>query len=293
MLLLVTEPVLRLYDEAFTEVRDEVLYGFLLVCLEENEKAYRVRTHYGYEGYIAKNGVCSVPEDFAAEREESGSVYTVKAPFADVLAGTKVQNERLTTLFRGSLVSVTGEAGGGIKKILIGKDREGFLPEIALSKREDSDGLFFHTEKENVFAASAALQKPETTLRNALCATARTYLGTPYRWGGKTPEGMDCAGFVSMVYMLNGLILHRDSAFQEGFCVRKIEREQIKKGDLMYFPGHIALYLGAGEYVHCSAYRYSYGCCINSLDPKSPLYRSDLVDLLRHGGTAFGSEKMN
>lgn len=290
MFLLVTDPLLRLYDEAFTEVQDEVLCGWLLEVTGEEKEFYRVRTHYGYEGCIRKAGVCPVGEEYPEEREKAGGLMCVKAPFADVLSGKKVQSERLATLFRGSFVTPTGVSAEGYKEVRFGKDGVGYLPESALMKREDSDSFFFSENKETCFKISSAFQKPANTLRNALCATARTYLGTPYRWGGKTPEGLDCSGFVSMVYMLNGLLIHRDSAFKEGFAVRKIPREQIKKGDLMYFPGHIALYLGAGEYIHCSAYRYSYGCCINSLDPNSPLYRADLVDLLRHGGTVFGQD---
>lgn len=290
MYLLVTVPVLRLYNEPFTEVLDEVLSGFILEAIEEKEDVYHVRTHYNYEGYIRKEGVSKVEDDFAEKREQFDSVYTVKAPFADVMAERRAQSKRLLTLPRGSLVKVIGISENGIVPVCVAGMEEGFLPEIALSKRLDSDGFFFASDRNTVFCSSQALQKPETTLRNALCATARSYLGTPYRWGGKTPEGLDCSGFVSMVYMLNGLIIHRDSGFKTGFSVKKIAREQIRKGDLMYFPGHVALYLGNGEYIHCSAYRYSYGCCVNSLDPQSPLYRADLVDLLRHGGTAFSAK---
>ena len=290
MFLLVKEPVLRLYDELFYEVQDEVLSGYVLEVEEERENAYRIRTHYGYEGFIGKEGVCPVPDDFAEKREQYGAVYTVRAPFADVLQERKVQSKRLISLFRGSYVKIAGEAENGMVPVRFAGEGKGWLPEIALMKRADSDALFFSNDRQNVFSGSPALNKPEATLRNALCDTARSYLGTPYRWGGKTPEGIDCSGFASMVYMLNGLIIHRDSAYKEGFAVHRIPREQIRKGDLMYFPGHIAIYLGAGEYIHCTAYRYSYGCCINSLDPKSPLYRSDLVELLREGGTVFGQK---
>lgn len=290
MFLLVTDPVLRLYDEAFAEVQDEVLSGFILEVIEEKETAYHVRTHYGYTGYIHRDGVSEVGDDLAVKREQYGSVYTVRAPFADVLEDRKVQSRRILTLFRGSFVKVTGVSENGIVPVRAAGEVRGYLPETALAKRADSDSFFFASDKEKCFRSAPALQSPEATLRNAICTTARTYLGTPYRWGGKTPEGLDCSGFVSMVYMLNGLIIHRDSGFKEGFAVRRIPREQIRKGDLMYFPGHIAIYLGAGEYIHCTAYRYSYGCCINSLDPNSPLYRADMVDLLRHGGTVFGSD---
>ena len=289
MYLTVIRPVLRLYNESFTEVTDEVLSGFALEVLEETEPAYRVRTHYGYTGYIRREGVKEAALSDIKAREESGTVYTVTAPFADVLAENRVQSERLTTLYRGSLVIADPEAENGFRHVRTAFAEEGYLPENALMKRPDSDLYFWAEDKETCLTRLPALKKPEGTLRNALCDTARRYLATPYRWGGKTPEGLDCSGFVSMVYMLNGVLIHRDSAWQAGYPVRKIPREQIRKGDLMYFPGHIALYLGGGEYIHCSAYRYSFGCCVNSLDPKSPLYRADLVDLLRHGGTVFGT----
>lgn len=291
MFLIVKSPVIRLFDASFTEVRDEALSGFLLEVLEEKENAYCVRTHYGYEGHIRKEGVCAAGAELLRTREENDRVLTVKAPFADALAEKRVQSQRLAALYRGSLVTALSEAENGFVRVRLAGGEEGFLPEIALMKRPDSDGAFFSKDRADFFRTSGRQGKTETTLRNALCATARTYLGAPYRWGGRTPEGLDCSGFVSMVYLLNGLFIHRDSAWKDGFAVRKIPREQIRKGDLMYFPGHIALYLGAGEYIHCTAYRFSYGCCINSLDPKSPLYRADMVDLLRCGGTAFGAEE--
>ena len=52
------------------------------------------------------------------------------------------------------------------------------------------------------------------------------------------------------------------------------------RGDLLYFPGHIALYLGNDRYIHSTARAGSDGVMINSLDPAAPDYRADLREKL-------------
>ena len=63
------------------------------------------------------------------------------------------------------------------------------------------------------------LQKPfpaeENAFRAAVTATARSYLGVHYRWGSKTPMGIDCSGLTSMSYLLSGVVIYRDAEIRE------------------------------------------------------------------------------
>ena len=55
-----------------------------------------------------------------------------------------------------------------------------------------------------------------------------------------------------MAYMLNGILIYRDAEIKEGFPIREITFNKLKKGDLIFFPGHVAMYLDDGNYVHAS-----------------------------------------
>ena len=76
-----------------------------------------------------------------------------------------------------------------------------------------------------------------------MCIRDRSYLGAQYRWGGKTPLGIDCSGIVSMAYLLNGVTIYRAAAIKSGFALHEISLEAAKPGDLLFFPGHVAMYL--------------------------------------------------
>lgn len=58
-------------------------------------------------------------------------------------------------------------------------------------------------------------------------------------------------------------------------------------GDLMFFPGHVAMYLEDGLYIHSTGRAGSDGVTFNSLDPASPLYREDLDLKMTAAGTYF------
>lgn len=277
-LISVTKPLVRLYNESFSEAEDEVMHGWRLGILEETKEGYKVRTHYGYEAYLKK-------EDAGVQGPEQ--THIVKASFLDVLPKPKVQALPLVTLPRGSFLTMTGADENGYVPVVTADGREGFAPGIALMKRPDDDGFFAAADKESYFLSRKLPAVPEAALRNTIADMARMYLGTQYRWGGKTPAGIDCSGLAFMAYLFSGVLIYRNSQNNPRYPVKQIPKEQIRKGDLMYFPGHVAVYLGNGEYVHATAYRFSCGCCINSLDKKSPLYRPDLVELVRGGGTLF------
>jgi cell wall-associated NlpC family hydrolase len=127
----------------------------------------------------------------------------------------------------------------------------------------------------------------EQEFRRNLVETAKSYLGVQYRWGGRSTAGIDCSGLVSVSYMLNGILIYRDAKIMEGYPVHEISMEQIKPGDALYFPGHIAMYIGEGRYIHSTGKIGSGGVVYNSLQPEDPLYREDLVKQLYAVGSIF------
>ncbi len=91
-------------------------------------------------------------------------------------------------------------------------------------------------------------------------ATAQRFLGLPYLWGGCTPLGIDCSGFVQLVWGLHGVQLLRDASIQ--FTqpdLAVVEKEALLAGDLLFFGGeritHVGLYMGAGRFIHATTHR--------------------------------------
>ena len=93
--------------------------------------------------------------------------------------------------------------------------------------------------------------------------------------------------FLSMAYLLNGVIIHRDAHILPEFDMHEIAFADKKAGDLLFFPGHVAMYLGDNRYIHSTAGNNCHGVVINSLDPKAADYRADLPEKLLCTGSIF------
>ena len=95
--------------------------------------------------------------------------------------------------------------------------------------------------------------KPETVTaaRERITRTARRYLGAPYAWGGTSPAGFDCSGFVMYVYAKVGLSLPHNAAAQYAHGT-PVRRDQLKPGDLVFFDDlrHNGIYIGDGRFIH-------------------------------------------
>jgi len=76
--------------------------------------------------------------------------------------------------------------------------------------------------------------------------------GIPYRWGGASPRaGFDCSGLVQYVYAKVGIHLPHYAAGQYGRG-RRVSRESLRPGDLVFFSGlgHVGIYAGGGKFIH-------------------------------------------
>lgn len=79
--------------------------------------------------------------------------------------------------------------------------------------------------------------------------SAMTQLGTPYRRNTSKPgSGFDCSGLTTWAWAQSGITLPRQSRSQINTVVR-VSREQAQAGDLVYYPGHVSLYLGLDNYI--------------------------------------------
>ncbi|WP_277673606.1 NlpC/P60 family protein [Piscibacillus halophilus] len=88
---------------------------------------------------------------------------------------------------------------------------------------------------------------------DSVTSTAKNYMGSPYVWGGTSPSGFDCSGFLQYVFEQHGISLPRtvDSIY---YSTKPVDQPSV--GDLVFFetykpgPSHAGIYLGDGNFIH-------------------------------------------
>lgn len=110
------------------------------------------------------------------------------------------------------------------------------------------------------FSYQGRPQLAQSFTREGIIPTAKLYLKSPYLWGGKTPEGLDCSGFTQTVMKINGFHLPRDS-YQQAEIGDSISYAEAKAGDLVFFQkvpleqeiarvSHVGIVLEEGKLIH-------------------------------------------
>ena len=102
---------------------------------------------------------------------------------------------------------------------------------------------------------------PSGSIGETIVATAKQYMGAPYVYGGMSPSGFDCSGFVNYVYKLCGYSMSRVASSIYNNNGTYVEKANLQLGDLVFFAsnsssiGHVGIYIGNGQHVHASSSR--------------------------------------
>ena len=158
-------------------------------------------------------------------------------------------------------------SGSGIFKVRFGNfpSRDAAIAEARKLKEKGLIGGYFVVgpadyAKVRPDAPEPSVARPgprATDLRERLAATAESFIGVDYAWGGTTTRsGFDCSGLVLAVYRLNGLAMPR-SVRDQYRAGTEVSRDRLSKGDLVFFtssPGgelsHVGIYIGNGTFIH-------------------------------------------
>jgi cell wall-associated NlpC family hydrolase len=110
-----------------------------------------------------------------------------------------------------------------------------------------------------------------------IVAAAALYLGCPYLWGGRSWLGIDCSGLVQSAFRDIAVTVLRDTEIQRdtiGYRVPVGDEADLRRGDLLYLPGHVLIYGGDGAVIHADG-------------ASMMVRRDDLAWLMRERGLDF------
>lgn len=237
----VTDSVANLYSEPSraVDVVSQAILGTELAIWESREGWYYVRMPDQYQGWIEAARVRPQAQDEPGY-PASAQVAEVQSLFAFVYREPDVTaHEPAMQITIGARLEVLAEGEDWIQ--------------VTLPDRSER-----WIQRGDVAVYAAGTPRPVGN-GAGLVATARRFLGLPYLWGGTTPLGIDCSGFVQLVYHLNGRDLLRDADIQytqPGLA--PVEVAELQAGDLLFFGTssitHVGMAIGDGQFIHATTH---------------------------------------
>jgi gamma-D-glutamyl-L-lysine dipeptidyl-peptidase len=217
-----------------SEMVTQLLFGELYrITGSETEWISIKLTYDDYEGWINANQLCIIPEtEFIRLFDAETAVTSDLVQILD----NETTHAMLPVVLGSSLPGFDG------RQVVINQNRFIFEGQTA------NTGML-----ERVTSLHALAE-----VKRQLVDDAMLYLNTPYLWGGRSPFGIDCSGFVQMVYKLKKVKLQRDASQQalQGEVVALLA--EAVPGDLAFFDNdeevitHVGLLIDRQHIIHCS-----------------------------------------
>lgn len=213
-------PLLGGQEQTATAV-SELLHGEEFAVLDQFDGvAWGYGRHDGYVGHVP----------LAALRADDGVMANAMVGPGDALlfAGPTLKAPVRGTLPMASRLAVA-DADGGFAVVAAGP----------------FDGLFIDRRHLLPAGGDPALD---------WVAVAERFLGSPYRWGGRTRAGVDCSGLVQVARMVAGRPTRRDSDMQAADAGTAVAATDIGRGTIACWPGHIGVMLDGVRLLHANAH---------------------------------------
>ncbi|MDF2449606.1 MAG: hydrolase Nlp/P60 [Bacteroidota bacterium] len=205
-----------------SEMVTQLLFGETYTIVQDGEDWLQIRTNY--DNYLCWISAKQHTKLSASDLETMNS-FIVSSELVQVISG----------IDRNVIFPLT--VGATLPNYLNGKLKCG-----------DSDFLFEGS------VIDSSLKRPITDIKE----TAYLFLNAPYLWGGRSPFGIDCSGFVQVVFKLNGYKLPRDASQQVEIGTPLSFVEEAQPGDLAFFDNeeghivHVGIVLENQQIIHAS-----------------------------------------
>ena len=128
------------------------------------------------------------------------------------------------------------------------------LPMGARLRVSGQTGKFAETP--SGFVPAAHLRELGDWFRDPV-SVAEGFLGTPYLWGGNSRAGLDCSGLAQAAHLACGIAFAGDADLQESAGREIGEGEALRRGDLLFWKGHVALIVDADRLIHANGHSMS------------------------------------
>ena len=236
--------------------------GDIVVILERtNSEWYHINFH-GVTGYVSTTYLRDVltAENFSAIGRVTGDSVNIRAM-------PTTSSDPVDFCSEGTVVTVIGINTGWYKVV-----HEGHTGYIRSDLMTIIEGTRSSASNSGSAPTGSAYVAPPANLAlgERIAQFALGFLGTSYVWGGTSPAGFDCSGFVNYTYGQFGYSITRvaDSQYRNDGVL--VEKADLQPGDIMCFSSdgsyvnHVGIYIGNNEFVHSSS--PSTGVVVSRLD---------------------------
>ena len=247
------------------EMATQALMGTPVKILNKRNGWHLVQTPDYYTGWVRSTLAEMTDEELTAWKSSDRLIYTGHTGV--ITDGT---GETVSDIVFGVILLKTGSRGENWTVL---------LPDGRKGEVRKSETVNFR-----YWARNAGID-PE-----GLVQFAKTFMGTPYLWGGTSTKGVDCSGLTKTIYYYGGVIMTRDASgqFRYGDVVN-IDKpcETLKPGDLLYFGSakdgkvnitHTGMVIGGCDFIHASG---SGSVIVNSFDSTKTNYSATLLEILQ------------